>query len=434
MLVSSRFNFTTAAPDGTVIIFNALSGQTVYATKDIYRKEVLPVLRGGSPATGDNLTCNSLIQGGFVRQDGNDELKVIKDNYIRQQYRGDRISVTIIPAQECNFTCPYCFEQDKTGRMSQETADQTVQFLREWIYPCTTVSLYWYGGEPLLALDIIQRISAGLRPVLAQKKCIVNGSIITNGYLLDAETVSTLLSNGIQVAQITVDGDESTHDRFRALRGGTPTYRRVVENLVHAARAGLKIDLRVNIGKHSQGSAFTILNYLASQGVQQKITVSFGQLDDLCGNSQAAREMALVPREFARLDHRRLLHQLSWGYPIKWDLEPRPTYCSSVRTGFILITHDGRIGKCWNRAGNEMKPVGHVREPLRFRDKEDPYLLWDPLAIEKCQQCAYLPLCMGGCPDRAMRNDNPPCLPLRYTLKKRLRLRYLVERSGLPKL
>jgi len=339
--------------------------------------------------------------------------------------------LTIIPSQECNFVCGYCYEKDRSGRMSDETAREIVEFCRRWIYPKTELSVCWYGGEPLLSLDRITWLSEKIKAVVLAKKGRFNASLITNGYLLTPTVVQTLLRCGVRSAQVTIDGDQSSHDRFRRLRNGNPSYKKIFKNLVASAKAGLFINVRINVGKHNTREAFAVFKDLAAEGVQERVSISFGYLDDMCNNSPLAKKLTLPLKQFSRLEYHGYLHKLNHGFKSGWGLEPRPTYCSAVRPSFLLITHDGRINKCWNRAGNTAESIGHVSEVGSVNTAASPFLIWDPFRKAKCQHCKYLPLCMGGCPDQAMRNPRKiVCSPLIYNLEKILQLKYMWETVG----
>lgn len=76
----------------------------------------------------------------------------------------DKIAnIIIAPTLECNAHCFYCFENGfKKGKMSIETADRLVDYLQEH-WNGEKLGITWFGGEPLLAADIIDRIIDKLR-------------------------------------------------------------------------------------------------------------------------------------------------------------------------------------------------------------------------------------------------------------------------------
>ena len=78
------------------------------------------------------------------------------------------------------------------------------------------LELSWFGGEPLLAKDIVFDIAghaANLRQAVAISA--TGGEITTNGYLLDRATLHALV--GLDTALPDhVDGDEREHNRHGA--------------------------------------------------------------------------------------------------------------------------------------------------------------------------------------------------------------------------
>ena len=40
--------------------------------------------------------------------------------------------LTIAPTLACNMDCPYCYEKEKTGVMSQEILDNIINFTLQW--------------------------------------------------------------------------------------------------------------------------------------------------------------------------------------------------------------------------------------------------------------------------------------------------------------
>jgi uncharacterized protein len=81
----------------------------------------------------------------------------------------------------------------------------------------------WYGGEPLLGIPVIERLTSKFKEICERKKAEYTAGSI-NGYLFTTKIVKQLLGLGIDFAQITVDGPKETHDSRRPLVGGGQTY------------------------------------------------------------------------------------------------------------------------------------------------------------------------------------------------------------------
>ena len=95
---------------------------------------------------------------------------------------------TILPTTACNARCVYCYEEGlPVLSMSEETADKVVEFIEKTRWQ-DTVTLLWFGGEPLAGSKIISRICRGLR-----EKCIpFRSQIITNATLMSAELLEMI--------------------------------------------------------------------------------------------------------------------------------------------------------------------------------------------------------------------------------------------------
>lgn len=88
--------------------------------------------------------------------------------------------------------------------------------------------MIWFGGEPLLRFAQLRRLSERF---LALDFRRYSASLITNGYLLDADKAALLDELAIREVQITLDGPEEVHDRRRTLVSGGGTFRRILENI-----------------------------------------------------------------------------------------------------------------------------------------------------------------------------------------------------------
>lgn len=61
------------------------------------------------------------------------------------------MSLIIAPTLDCNFRCPYCFEDLKKIYMTKGTVNAIKNFVRNKIKNgVTNLNVSWYGGEPLL--------------------------------------------------------------------------------------------------------------------------------------------------------------------------------------------------------------------------------------------------------------------------------------------
>ena len=82
----------------------------------------------------------------------------------------------------------------------------------------------WMGGEPLLALDVIEKLTMGALEIAAKREVEFSAKIITNGYLLTPAVAEKLVQDfKVDFFQITLDGMANTHNRKRPSLNGDPT-------------------------------------------------------------------------------------------------------------------------------------------------------------------------------------------------------------------
>lgn len=84
-----------------------------------------------------------------------DYLRRIKMDYLLESFSNSKLILTLAPTSQCNFNCPYCFEENKPiCKMSEQTISNIVKFIAKY-ENLKQLYLTWYGGEPLLALNIL---------------------------------------------------------------------------------------------------------------------------------------------------------------------------------------------------------------------------------------------------------------------------------------
>jgi sulfatase maturation enzyme AslB (radical SAM superfamily) len=109
----------------------------------------------------------------------------------------------LVVTSACNLRCGYCLQdRHPPRRMSDETARLVLD--RLFASPHREVAIGFYGGEPLLAFDLVRRTveeAERRRP----PGCRLLLSLSTNGLLLDIEKATFLAAHGVDT-QVSFDG------------------------------------------------------------------------------------------------------------------------------------------------------------------------------------------------------------------------------------
>lgn len=142
--------------------------------------------------------------------------------------------------QNCNFRCTYCTytssvdhkqRSHSNKRMSFSTAKKAIDFLAEHSVECKTITLGFYGGEPLLEIDLIKKCVEYAERLFEGKELII--SLTTNVSLLTDEIVQYFIDHNISIL-MSIDGIKEIHDKNRKYAPtGEGTYDIVIDRLKH---------------------------------------------------------------------------------------------------------------------------------------------------------------------------------------------------------
>lgn len=183
----------------------------------------------------------------IIVENDDDEIAVLKVCESINRYTSNSLGLTIAPTLGCNFRCSYCFELNKQGsRMSTEIQQAIVKYVKKRDF-ITDLSVTWYGGEPLLCMDIIEHLT---KEFLSLGKRY-NADIVTNGYLLSIDVFRQLQKLKVYTIQITLDGLAETHNKRRPHANTNNSFEQIINNLdtIIPIKENTDISIRVNIDK-----------------------------------------------------------------------------------------------------------------------------------------------------------------------------------------
>ena len=151
---------------------------------------------------------------------------------------------TILPTLACNARCAYCYEEGmELVTMTTETAERIIRYILD-THRGDRVSLVWFGGEPLLRPDLIDRICGGLR----EAGLNFRSTMITNGSLITPEIIHKMKADwNLGAVQISMDGAESDYIARKRYIRYCNEYQRVLSSVNEIAEAGIRVSIRCNV-------------------------------------------------------------------------------------------------------------------------------------------------------------------------------------------
>ena len=122
--------------------------------------------------------------------------------------------ITLILTTQCNLNCSYCFCGEKTNEvMDIKIAKKSIDFLAK--NSCKNCTLTFFGGEPLLQSDLIEKICL----YATEKIKNIKFAMTTNGTLLDEKNINLIEKWKINT-MVSLDGFGNKHDIYRKFYNG----------------------------------------------------------------------------------------------------------------------------------------------------------------------------------------------------------------------
>ena len=408
MAKPSKFNIIQRIDDH-ILIYNTYTTSMVELEPELY----LSIFENGD--TNHEAEIRQLFSMGFLVDDHLDELaeqKQLRDTVVSTS--GDLISnIIIAPTLACNAHCFYCFENGhRKGTMTPDTALAVVQFLKEH-WDGNRIGITWFGGEPLMAADIIEIIIDELN----REGIPFASKITTNGSLLTSEMIKRIQQKwNVDKIQITVDALHKKYNAIKNYTGIADAFSLVMDNIRLCLEAELPIRIRINFDPDKMDTAVQTMNYLNKTfGNYPNIKVYFAPIDE---DDCVVRNITDTFSDQEEHPYIKLIqygrkHGLYRGFPDMEDddytqvfdshgllkklkIYPQPINCYASCQNVFSIDCNGKLYKCHRGLGRNEYASGDVFTGVV---KNDIYHFFcdTEVIMDECNNCAILPICQGGC-------------------------------------
>ncbi len=278
--------------------------------------------------------------------------------------RSDRLHLILLPTEQCNLRCTYCYEDFQLPRMSPGVLGGIKKLLTNRGSSLNLLDVSWFGGEPLVAYDAICEVMEHAGQLARTHSNLqVRSDITTNAYTLTKERFGKLVGLGISQYQIALDGPSAVHDSRRGLAGGGGTFERIWSNLLATREhhSAFRIQLRIHVAPDTAGSLEPLLEEIAAEfGGDRRYRVTFKLLSRWGGPNDG--EIVVFKKEAGRQAVRRLqARAFELGLADPEPAADGPFVCYATKPNSLLIRSDGTIGKCTlalHADGNRLGSLG----------------------------------------------------------------------------
>lgn len=361
--------------------------------------EMLDNVATQGPDNLQNEFWESMYDLGFVIDKDCDEIKILKYRINKERYSTERLKLTIALTMECNFSCSYCYQKENVttthGNMNIDIQDKLIDFIKEKSEKCKELHITWYGGEPLLAYDVLKRLSIIIMSICEEKAVNYSAMIITNGYFLDKYKPKDFSMFNINEMQLTIDGPQEIHDKRRVLKGNKGTYERIIKN-IQTFQEYFNLTLRVNIDKDNAKDLDDLINELVKNGIYKPVIT----LAPVTNYKNSDDNKCMNNKEFCEVWLKFMKECKDNNLNVGTYLVPAMSYfCDADLLNSFVIDSEGYIYKCWENIGNKQLSIDNlIVDMVKNKELYYDYLTYDPTEDVECKLCNILPICMGGCP------------------------------------
>lgn len=429
----SMFNYIHKTNDGKLLLFNSFTGfNSLVEVSKNKAEQIEEMLHSDIIQESDDENFIKLKNlGYFVPADINEKLR--REMKYMDTINESVLRLIILPTEQCNFRCKYCYETFEKGKMSFQTQKDLVEFVRKNIHKYSSMEVRWFGGEPLEALDVIENLSSEFIKICNAAQRKYTSGITTNAYDLSLENFKTLYRYHVYNYQITIDGIKETHDMQRVLKNGEGTFDKIINNLLD-----IKNNIKSGIPRFTIRTNFTkeIVNFLDEYlqfyynhfGNDSRFTFSIQKAADWGGEIVKDFKDQLLNEDFYSL----LLNSMVKN-KIKLDIASHGAFmnaptcvCYANKRNSFVIGSDGIIYKCTADFIFPKNKIGKLVNGNLEID-EDLHSEWVCKKYRKfplCENCYFSGCCLScSCPSSFIKGEKDTlCLFEKSFLSKFLEL------------
>lgn len=397
----SKYNLFIPVNNDQYLLFNSLTGST-FLIDEKFKKTI----ENNDIENLPEDVKKEYLDKKILLDDSVDEIRYFEYFHNKMKYDSKVLSLTILLTWACNLKCIYCYEgagEIKNATLTSETAENIIKFIKKQAENRSSkyISINLFGGEPLVNFKVGKQILIEIEKFCKETNRQLYTSIITNGTLINEEIIADLIRFNCKTVQITLDGPREVHDSRRMYKNDEGSYDTIIKNLklICSTEGMAKPVIRINVDKTNLKDAYVLLDQLKEDGLTD-CRVDFGIVR---GGTDACA--AYSSNCFAETELGDILDDL-WKYAMKvgFKFNVRPMrkwmFCGLYGDYAYSIAPTGDVYKCWEIVGDEEHKIGSLNAEGDIENLQFCFYDWmgrNPLMIEDCKKCNYLPACGGGC-------------------------------------
>jgi uncharacterized protein len=307
--------------------------------------------------------------------------------------------------------------------MSPEVRDALMRFVeaRGAETGFSRLSVQWYGGDPSLALDVVEDLSQRLIDWCGLHGVEYSAMMLTNCNLIDEAAADMLARMRVGEVFVTIDGFEETHNKRRVSAAGLNSYERNIEAVRLFTERGITVTAAMNVDRVNWPEFYPLHDMLRDEFGVELMPARLCDYGHFFGTRDftAPAFDLLTHEEFSQLSFEAHVRNGLDADGVRALLAPAPRFCNGQRDDYYVIDSIGDVYMCDGRLGE--------KACVTFNICDDPStwelhgLSHNPYESEQCRACHLLPICLGNCHWERCETGMH-CHPLLTTLSQYLQL------------
>jgi uncharacterized protein len=303
---------------------------------------------------------------------------VIPGIELKRALSNQNLHLILMPTEACNFRCVYCYEDFRHGTMLPGVVAGVKRLIARRAWGLRSLSLSWFGGEPLLARRIIEEVMLhAISLAREQPKLAIRSDMTTNAWLLTRPVLERLLELRVAEYQVTFDGPPEWHDRKRVRANGAATFDRIWGNLL--SLRGVAGDFTLTVRLHVSRENVTAVDeflalYRDAFGEDRRFDLFIRGLSRLGGPND--RELPVFdPTEGKLVIEGCRERARAMGLKLT-ALGPSDSICYAARANSFVVRADGRLNKCTVALEHPNNQVGCLKEDGTIELEPRRMVMW----------------------------------------------------------
>ena len=314
-------------------------------------------------------------------------------------------------AHDCNLGCLYCFAEEgeyhgRRALMSFEVGKKALDFLIAASGNRRNLEVDFFGGEPLMNLEVVKQLVAYGRSREADSNKRFRFTLTTNGMLLNEE-IMDFCNREMSNVVLSLDGRREVNDYMRPTRNQrgssydiiVPKFRRFA-----ASRAGKDYYVRGTFTRHNLDFAEDVKHFADLGFEQMSIEPVVAAPEE--PYAIRAEDLPVIMAEYDSLAKEYIKRKKEGNgfhfFHFMIDLNQGPCVAKRLSgcgsgTEYLAVTPWGDFYPCHQFVGQEEFLMGNVDTGIVRTDIRDEFKLCNVYAKEKCRDCFARFYCSGGC-------------------------------------